>query len=83
MHIAAMKPAYLLEEDIPEEVKQQVLESENGQKAFKKFVKRDVLFKQELATAEKSETVERFIQSQSRQLKSNVGIKNWALFMIE
>lgn len=30
MHIAAMKPTFLKEEDIPESVRQEILEGENG-----------------------------------------------------
>ena len=63
MHIAAMKPAYLKEEDIPESVKAEILEAEKGKRALKKFIKRDVLWEQELATAEKSQNVGRFISS--------------------
>ena len=63
MHIAAMKPAYLKEEDIPESVKTEILEAEKGKRALKKFIKRDVLWEQELATAEKSEKVGRFLSS--------------------
>ena len=39
-----MKPAYLKESDIPEKVRQDILESENGKKALKKYIKRDVLW---------------------------------------
>ena len=35
MHIAAMKPTFIKQEDIPESVKQEILESEKGQKALK------------------------------------------------
>ena len=39
-----MKPAYLKESDIPEKVSQDILESEDGKKALKKYIKRDVFF---------------------------------------
>ena len=45
MHIAAMKPVYLKEENIPETVRNEILESEHGERALKKFIKRDVLWK--------------------------------------
>lgn len=46
MHIAAMKPVYLTEEEIPESVREEVLSREDGgEKSLKKFIKRDVLFK--------------------------------------
>ena len=82
-HIAAMKPAFTHEADIPAEVVQEILESEGGQKALKKYLKRDVLMLQELATAEKSETVGRFLKSKSKAMKTEILLKDWALFMIE
>jgi translation elongation factor EF-Ts len=83
MHVAAMKPAFLKESDIPEKIKQDILDGENGKKALKKYIKRDVLWEQELATAEKSQTVGRFFSSESKALKTKINMKNWALFMIE
>jgi len=44
MHIAAMKPAYLKEDEIPEKVKQEILDGEGGKRALKKYIKRDVLW---------------------------------------
>ena len=45
MHIAAMKPAYMKIEDVPEEHKKEIMEREDGgEKALKKFIKRDVLW---------------------------------------
>ena len=82
-HIAAMKPAYLKENDIPDSVKQEILDGENGKKALKKYIKRDVLWEQELATAEKSETVGKFFKTKSRDLKTTITVENWALFVIE
>ena len=35
MHIAAMKPTFIQREDIPESVKNEILESEKGEKALK------------------------------------------------
>jgi translation elongation factor EF-Ts len=83
MHIAAMKPAYLKLEEIPERVKQEILDGENGEKALKKYIKRDVLWQQELATAEKAETVGRFLAARAKALKTEINIDNWALFVIE
>ena len=82
-HIAAMKPAYMKENDIPDSVKQEILDGENGKKALKKYIKRDVLWEQELATAEKSETVGKFFKMKSRDLKTTINVENWALFVIE
>mgnify|MGYP002633432585 CR=1 FL=1 len=84
MHIAAMKPVYLREEDIPDSVREEVLSREDGgERALKKFIKRDVLYKQELATAEKSETVEKFLKSRGKAMGTELTVENWALFMIE
>lgn len=82
MHIAAMKPAYTRIEDIPESVKQEILEGEDGEKALKKYIKRDVLFEQELATAEKSETVDKFLARTSKQMNTQIDIASWALFVV-
>jgi len=82
MHVAAMKPTFLKKEDIPEKVIQELMESENGKKALKKYIKRDVLWEQELATAEKSETVGKFMGQRGRALKGKIEINDWALFMI-
>lgn len=51
MHIAAMKPSYLKEQDIPDKVRQDILDGENGAKALKKYIKKEILWEQELATA--------------------------------
>ena len=74
MHIAAMKPAYLKEQHIPEEVKQEILEGEKGNRALKKFIKRDVLWEQELATAEKSEKVGKFLSREAKGLKTKIEV---------
>ena len=83
LHVAAMKPAYLKESDIPEKVRQDILESEDGKKALKKYIKRDVLFEQELATAEKSMTVGRFLSMSGKKKNTKIEMKDWALFMIQ
>lgn len=82
MHIAAMKPTFIKKEDIPESVKNEVLESDKGEKALKQYIKRDVLWEQELATAEKSETVGKFMARMQRSFGTKINIENWALFMI-
>ena len=83
MHIAAMKPAYLTKEDIPESVKADILAGENGERALKKYIKRDVLMEQELATAsEGSDTVGKFLSGRSKQMGTKINVENWALFMI-
>ena len=83
MHIAAMKPAFLKEEDIPESVKNEILEGEGGERALKKYIKRDVMWMQELATAQEgSDTVGKFLQGKGKQMKTKIEVENWALFMI-
>ena len=77
-----MKPAYLKESDIPEKVSQDILESEDGKKALKKYIKRDVFFEQELATAEKSMTVGKFLSQSGKKKNTKIEMKDWALFMI-
>ena len=72
MHIAAMKPTFMKREDIPDRVKEEILAGEDGEKALKKYIKRDVLWEQELATAEKSETVGKFLTSRSKQMKTDL-----------
>jgi translation elongation factor EF-Ts len=67
MHIAAMKPAYLKEEDIPDAVRQEILAGEGGEGALKKYIKRDVLWMQELATSSKdSDTVGKFLDGKAK-----------------
>jgi translation elongation factor EF-Ts len=44
MHNAAMKAAYVKESDVPKNVIEEILASEGGKKALKKFIKRDVLY---------------------------------------
>lgn len=82
MHIAAMKPAYLKKEQIPDSVTEEVLAGENGERALKKFIKRDVLWEQDLATADKSETVGKFLTGRSKAMGTQINVENWALFMI-
>ena len=83
MHIAAMKPTYMKQDMIPEEVKQQILDGDKGEKALKKYIKRDVLWEQELATSEKSMTVGKFLKQKSREMNTSISIPHWALFMID
>ena len=67
MHIAAMKPGYLMESEIPDSIKKEILEGEEGERALKKYIKRDVMWMQELATAsEGSDTVGKFLQGKAK-----------------
>lgn len=83
MHNAAMKATYVMKSEIPQDVIDEVLASEGGEKALKKFIKRDVLFEQELATAEKAMTVEKFLKGRGKQMNAEISVKNLSLFLIE
>lgn len=50
---------------------------------MKKFIKRDVLFEQELATAEKPMTVAKFLKGVGRDLKTDVSVTELSLCVIE
>lgn len=66
MHIAAMKPTFLKEQDIPDSIRQEILSGEEGEKALKKYIKRDVLWEQELASSEKPESVGKFLTGRGK-----------------
>ena len=83
MHNAAMKATYVKKDEIPQDVIDEVLASEGGEKALKKFIKRDVLFEQELASAEKAMTVEKFLKGRGKQMNAEISVKNLSLFLIE
>lgn len=44
MHNAAMKATFVKQQDIPQSVIDEILAGENGEKALKKYIKRDVLY---------------------------------------
>ena len=83
MHIAAMKPSFLKQEDIPDSLKQEILESEKGKKALREFIRRDVLWEQDLATSQKSIRVNKFMNITSKKMKTKLKIDSWALFQIK
>ena len=72
MHVAAMKPTFIKQEDIPEQVKNEIRESEKGERALKQYIKRDVLWEQDLATAEKSESVGKFWARRQKELGTKI-----------
>ena len=82
MHVAAMKPTFVKQEDIPEQVKSEIRESEKGERALKQYIKRDVLWEQDLATAEKSESVGKFWARRQKELGTKIKLEDWALFLI-
>mmetsp|Transcript_42322 Transcript_42322/g.64920 ORF Transcript_42322/g.64920 Transcript_42322/m.64920 type:complete len:84 (-) Transcript_42322:8-259(-) len=83
MHSAAMKPSFLKEQDIPDSLREEILASEKGKKALKQFIKRDVLWQQDMATSSKSMSVGKYLAGQARSLKTEIAITNWALFQIK
>jgi len=56
LHIAAMKPIYLFENELPTEARDQVVNEqttpEGKKRALEKLIQRDVFMEQELATSE-------------------------------
>jgi len=44
---------------------------------LKKYIKRDVLWEQELATADKSETVGKFLYGKSKAMNVDIHINDW------
>lgn len=86
MHIAAMKPVYTTEQDIPAEVRQQVLDEAQDlkpDKVLKKFIKRDVLMDQDFAMSDKYKNVKNYIDASGRELKTKLDINEWILFSIQ
>jgi len=53
-----------------------------GEKGLKAYYKRDVLWEQELATADKPESVGKFMSRKGKGMGTKVNVENWALFMI-
>lgn len=85
MHIAAMKPVYTTEQDIPAEVRQQVLDEAQDlkpDKVLKKFIKRDVLYEQEFAMSDKFKNVKSYIDAKGREVKTKLDINEWVLFSV-
>ena len=56
LHVAAMKPVYLFENELPNEIREQVINEqttpEAKKKALEKLLAREVMMEQELATSE-------------------------------
>ena len=65
-----------------EKAKEKMLQGvANG--AIKKLEKRDVLLEQDLATADKNQTVKEFLAEEEANLGAKIDIKQWALFAIK
>lgn len=62
LHIACMKPVYLNKKEVPQELKQQLLEKGPGDKALWKMFNNEVLMEQELATSEEPLKVKQLIR---------------------
>lgn len=82
LHIAAMKPVYLNKKEVPQEVKQELLDKGPGDKALWKMFNSDVLMEQELATSEESLKVKQYIRQREDELGTPLVIHEWALFNI-
>eukprot|EP00347_Sterkiella_histriomuscorum_P020319 403338266 len=82
LHIAAMRPVYLNKQQVPQEVKQKLLEEGPADKALWKMFTKDVLMEQELATSEESLKVKQLIRDRESELGSPLLIKEWTLFNI-
>jgi translation elongation factor EF-Ts len=81
-----MKPVYLTQKDVPQEVKDKIvneqIEKDAKKKALDKFILRDVLFEQELATSDEPLKIKDLIEQKEKELKTEIKIKEWALFHI-
>ena len=75
MHNAAMKAVYVKESDVPKNVIDEILAGEDGKKALKKFIKRDVLYEHEFALAEKPMSVAKFMKSTGRQWNTELTVE--------
>lgn len=81
-----MKPVYLTEKDIPQEVKDKIvneqIEINDKKKALDKFIQRDVLFEQELATSDDPLKIKDLLRIKQKELNTEIKIKEWALLQV-
>ncbi len=86
LHIAAMKPIYLFENELPAEARDQVVNEqttpEAKKRALEKLIARDIFMEQELATSEEPIRIKELISNKEKELKTQISIKEWALFNI-
>ena len=81
-----MKPVYLFENELPNEVRTQVVDEqttpEAKKKALEKLLSREVMMEQELATSEEPLKIKDLLKQKEGELKTSISIKEWALFNI-
>ena len=84
-----MKPNYMNEKDVPEEVRKKAMDEapqEGGKQARKKAVEklmaREVFMEQELATSEEPLKIKELLKQKEAELKTGLQIKEWVLFNI-
>jgi translation elongation factor EF-Ts len=89
LHVAAMKPHYLFERDVPQEVREKAMEEapqaggqEAKKKALEKLFSREVFMEQELATSDEPLKIKELFQQKETELKTGLHVKEWALFNI-
>lgn len=86
LHIAAMKPLYLTEGELPQEVRDQVVNEqitpETQKRALEKLLAREVMMEQELATSDEPLKIKDLLKQKEQELKTTISIREWALFHI-
>lgn len=88
LHVAAMKPQYMHERDVPQEVRDRVMneapqdQKDAKRKAIEKLMSREVFMEQELATSDEPLRIKELLKQKESELKTGLHIKEWALFNI-
>ena len=79
-----MKPNYLFEADVPQEVREKVLaeEEKDKKKALEKFMTREVMMEQELATSDEPLKIKDLLALKEKEGLGKLHVKEWALFNI-
>ena len=74
---------YLYEKDVPQEVKDKILaeEEKDKQRALDKFISREVMMEQELATSEEPLRIRELIAEKEKAI-GKLHVQEWALFNI-
>jgi translation elongation factor EF-Ts len=81
-HIAAMKPSYLYKSDVPKTMIAELTNEGPSDGRLKKYLTQEVLMEQELATSEEEIRIDELIKEKSKEIKSKIDIKEWAVFNI-
>ncbi len=81
-----MKPLYLTEQELPQDVRDQVVNEqqtpEAKKKALEKLLAREVMLEQELATSEEPLKIKDLLQQKEQEMKTKIAVREWALFNI-